>query len=221
MNISWYLVPLVVVLTLASTAPATAQDASPSAAPATSAVTVVPPDQYPLEIPYAEWAARWWSWIATQPAETNPLVTGDCQAGQGGEVFFIPHTSPGSDATSECVVAADQSVLASAGGTIWDTTGGCAGTDTRAISRPLCWPASRPTSPSSPTWPSSSMGKRCPTSRRSGVASPVFDIQIPEGNIFEVPPQTAQAAVGGWFVMLEPLAPGKPHRRRTRRDRYS
>ena len=61
LNVSRRLAPLIMILMLANAVPALAQDASPSGAPAGSAATVVPPDQDPLEVPYAEWAARWWS----------------------------------------------------------------------------------------------------------------------------------------------------------------
>ena len=99
-------------------------------------------------------------------------------------------------------------ILASAGGTYWDTTGGCAGTETEGDTEAELLACVEADVPIFSNLAVIVDGEEVPDIEAFWVVSPVFDVQIPEGNIFEVPPQTAQAAVGGWFVMLEPLAPG-------------
>jgi hypothetical protein len=54
--------------------------------PATQA-DVVPLDGYGAS--YGEWSARWWQWILSIPAETNPNFEGDCAQGQYDRVWFL------------------------------------------------------------------------------------------------------------------------------------
>ena len=46
-------------------------------------------------MPYGEWAANWWQWLLSTPLAENPGEVDNCQAGQGGEVFYIAHVLPG------------------------------------------------------------------------------------------------------------------------------
>jgi hypothetical protein len=108
-------------MSLVATTGVMAQD---EATPPGSAATVVPITEDPLGVSYGEWAGRWWQWIAGIPLSENPMTGDHCQVGQGGDVFFIPHTSPGSTVTTTCQIGADQWVYASAGGTIWTDTEG-------------------------------------------------------------------------------------------------
>ncbi|MFN2201108.1 MAG: hypothetical protein ACK2UO_07865 [Caldilineaceae bacterium] len=62
-------------------------------------------DQNPRGLSYSEWAARWWTWAVTAPAENHPLLNDDetsaddyCGVNQPGErnVFFLGGTFFGS-----------------------------------------------------------------------------------------------------------------------------
>ena len=100
----------------------------------------MPPGDEPLGTSYAEWGARWWQWLL---GDSDP---GDCQAGQSGEVFYLPAAMSFGYATTECTIGADQWILALAGGTYADNSPPTRG-------RPLTswWPSSRPTSRSTRT----------------------------------------------------------------------
>jgi hypothetical protein len=45
---------------------------------------------------YGEWSARWWQWLLSIPAKTNPNVGGSCDQGQFDNVYFLPGTFGGS-----------------------------------------------------------------------------------------------------------------------------
>ena len=109
-----------------------APEGSAATTPAGSATTVVPPGGDPLGVPYGEWGARWWEWLAGIPAAGDSGLNDNCQANQGGEVFFIPHTWAGTSFVTNCEIGADQWVLASAGGTFWTNS---EGGDRRGASR--------------------------------------------------------------------------------------
>jgi len=88
---------LTVVLTLASAAPtAFAAEGNPGVLP-------------PLGNTYAQLSAKWWRYVLSFPAATNPLLdpTGaDCAAGQQGKVFFLVGSFIGPVVREECIVPA-------------------------------------------------------------------------------------------------------------------
>lgn len=53
---------------------------------------------------YGDWAARWWQWIFSIPAKTNPNLfvgTVDCARGQAGNVWFLG-SNFGGDSRRSC-----------------------------------------------------------------------------------------------------------------------
>jgi hypothetical protein len=53
---------------------------------------VVQPNSIEFENTYGEWSARWWQWLVSIPAATNPNLTSgavDCTLGQSGQVWFL------------------------------------------------------------------------------------------------------------------------------------
>ena len=176
--------------------PVVAQTESP---PAGSAATVVPPTEAPLGTSYAEWGANWWQWLLSVPPVEDPAV-GDCQAGQGGEVFYIPHVSPGVSATTDCTIGVDQWIVASAGGTIWDASDGSEGllalveADIPTFSGPGVSIDGEDVSDIESYW----------------LVNPDFTIEYTDDNPYGLAAGTWDAAMGGWYVMIPPLEPG-PH----------
>lgn len=76
----------------------------------TAAISVFPPDSSPFGQSYADWAVAWWQWAISIPAETNPIVGGDCGQGQGGEVWFLAGNMGGVE-TRQCTLPSDVGVL--------------------------------------------------------------------------------------------------------------
>jgi hypothetical protein len=53
---------------------------------------VVQPNSNEFGNTYGEWSARWWQWLVSIPAATNPNLTSgivDCTLGQSGQVWFL------------------------------------------------------------------------------------------------------------------------------------
>lgn len=67
---------------------------------------IIPPHAKPNDKAYGEWAAAWWQWALSIPADRNPLLdpTGQfCDEGQSGPVWFYAGTF-GSNAERHCTV---------------------------------------------------------------------------------------------------------------------
>ena len=64
---------------------------------------------------YEEWAARWWQWAYSLPADdTHPLLADgvmDCSPGQKGKVWFLGGNLAGSEANRECEVPAGKALF--------------------------------------------------------------------------------------------------------------
>ena len=136
-----------------------------------------------------------------RPAHRDPEA-GDCQAGQGGEVFYIPHVPPGVSASTDCTVGADQWILAQAGGTIWDNSDGSESTpeDLLALVEADIPVFSEPAV--------SIDGEDVADIESYWVVNPDFTIEYAEGNVYGLPAGSWDAAMGGWFVIIPPLEPG-------------
>lgn len=161
----------------------------------------MPPGEDPLGIPYGEWGARWWEWLAGVPAAGDPGLNDNCQANQGGEVFFIPHTWPGTSFETNCEIGADQRVLASAGGILSTNSEG--ETDEELLAG---------VESEKPVLSNLSVmmdGVEVPDIDSYWVTSALFDLVAIEDSILGVEAGTqVRSAVGGWFVMIPPLEPG-------------
>jgi hypothetical protein len=74
---------------------------------------VLPLDSSPYGNTYGEWSARWWQWVMSTPAATNPNLdsTGaNCAVGQVGPVWFLAGTF-GDSFTRSCTVPAGKALL--------------------------------------------------------------------------------------------------------------
>jgi hypothetical protein len=63
---------------------------------------------------YGEWSARWWQWLLSIPAATNPNsdTTGaNCAQEQAGPVWFLAGTFGGSAVTRSCTVPAGKALF--------------------------------------------------------------------------------------------------------------
>ena len=72
-----------------------------------------PPCSKPYGLTYGEWSARWWQWIESIPAATNPNfdTTGaDCAQGQAGPVWFLAGDFGGT-VVRHCTIPVGVSVL--------------------------------------------------------------------------------------------------------------
>jgi hypothetical protein len=57
-----------------------------------------------------EWAGRWWQWAFAIPADDNPVLDGDCDVGQSGDVFLLAGNTGGMS-TRDCTVPAGKAIF--------------------------------------------------------------------------------------------------------------
>jgi hypothetical protein len=156
----------------------------------------------PYNSTYGDWSAKWWIWALSIPEENNPITdqTGEnCAINQQGPVWFLAGTLGGS-VTRECDVPAGKALLLS----------------------PLNIECSYAEFPAMKTetelrdcaqWPGASVevtidGVKLQEIDKYNVQSPIFDVVMPENNIFGAPAGPTEAVSGGWWVLLQPLRPG-------------
>jgi hypothetical protein len=75
--------------------------------------SILPPNSTPYGHSYGEWAARWWQWALSIPADRNPLAdtSGEfCDEGQSGPVWYLAGTF-GNSADRECTVPAGKAIF--------------------------------------------------------------------------------------------------------------
>jgi hypothetical protein len=165
-------------------------------------VSIFPLDSMPYNLTYGEWSAKWWIWALSIPEENNPITdqTGaNCEVNQQGPVWFLAGTLGGS-VTRDCDISRDKAILVS----------------------PLNIECSYAEFPSMKTekelrdcaqWPGASVevtidGVEVKDIAKYNVQSPIFDVVLPEENIFGAPAGPTKAVSGGWWILLRPLPPG-------------
>ena len=89
--------------------PALADDPNPG---------ILPPNSKPHGNSYAEWSARWWQWLVSIPAATNPNLdaTGaNCDKGQSGSVWSLAGTFGDKAYTRSCTIPRTHSATCGSG----------------------------------------------------------------------------------------------------------
>ncbi len=66
---------------------------------------ILPPNSTPDGSSYAEWSVKWWQWVFSLPASNSPILdTGDCSAGQSGDVWFLAGAFVPTTVTRACTI---------------------------------------------------------------------------------------------------------------------
>jgi hypothetical protein len=173
---------------------------------------VLPVHSSPFGSSYGEWSARWWQWVLSVPAATNPLfdTTGEhCAQGQTGKVWFLAGTFVGA-VTRTCTVPQGKAVFfpilnATFGAAVFD----CEPTNPGVPCDPNALRAAAEASMDSVTLEASIDGAPLLNLSDYRVQSPVFSVTVPDGNILGIPSGTYTPMVSdGYWLMLAPLSPG-------------
>jgi hypothetical protein len=169
-------------------------------------IAVFPPDSEPYGLTYGEWTARWWQWIYSMPEQDNPAVdeTGeDCANNQSGPVWFLAGTFGGT-VIRDCTIPSDKAILFPIMNVECDTA-------------------------TEPTFDTESELRACAKADQDSVVtkevsvdgvnianldsfrfqSPLFNLTFPENNVGGIAPQTTKAISDGFWILLEPLPPGR------------
>jgi hypothetical protein len=202
----------VALMTVGTSGPARAHDGR--------GAKVIPIDAVAYGSTYGEWAARYWQWVLSIPAATNPGndTTGEfCAEGQQGPVWFLGSTFTSDPATRHCTVPAGKAlffpiatVISGAGAYDCDPTLPDVPCNIAAL-RVIAGDAT-----DSVSLEVSIDGKGLRHLAGQHVQTPAFTLTYPEGNVFEAPPGTLGPNVAdGYWLMLAPLSAGK-HTNRSR-----
>jgi hypothetical protein len=166
---------------------------------------VFPVNSRPFGYTYGEWSAKWWQWAAQIPSNINPITdkTGaNCAQSQSGPVWFLAG-STGAPVFRNCVIPAGKALLFA----------------------PL---NSECSSAEDSTLRTEAQLRSCALNQDIGadphvivdgvtfqsmqtykVQSPLFSFTFPNDNIYGAPPGPTLSVSDGWYIMLQPLSPGK------------
>jgi hypothetical protein len=162
-------------------------------------------DAKPYGVTYAEWTARWWQWVTSLPKEDNPNYdyTGEkCAKGQEGPVWFLGPTFGGS-AERTCTMPAGKSILFPI------LTSSCDYITYPNIKTESDLLECAMKGNEEGVMEASVDGVKLKDLQNYRIQSGLFNITIPENNVFGGPSGISEAMVDGFFVFLEPLTPGR------------
>src|SRR5439155_740626 len=95
---------------------------------------VLPPQSHAHGKTHSEWAAAYWQWLLSIPADNNPLLDetgGFGDAGQSGKVWFLAGVTGSGNVslTRSCTVSAGKALFFPIITTLWISTPGDPGVD--------------------------------------------------------------------------------------------
>lgn len=171
-----------------------------------SAISVFLSNEKPFGLTYGEWSAEWWKWLLSSPSDSNPSTdrTGQyCNMNQNNSnVWFLAGTSGGYE-ERKCSIPEGTAILVSPIEVICtfaeypelktqEDLRNCAKSDQDAVKDVKLTIDSKPIT----------------DLQKYRVQSSLFNVTLPENNIFGVTSQTTEAISDGTFVMLKNLPVG-------------
>jgi len=161
---------------------------------------VVPMGELVAGEPISHWARQLDRWFASMPFDEHYGPQNDCQASQGGPVFNLMNGQFGTTSHYECEIQPDQYVLITPGG-----SGN--GSPDRPVEELVAQTLNEAMFITNPRI--NVDGRDIPVGGSAWIMDDPFTLDLPEDNLFGMPAGESTWQTMGWFVMLEPLAPGK------------
>lgn len=169
-------------------------------------IPVFTQDSFPYGISFSEWTARWWQWALSIPIECNPvkhMSSHNYATKQAGPVWFLAGTD-GGFAERKCTIPAGRSILLpilNHGGTLADTPNAKSEIDLLGFTNEEMDIVSE-------------LDVVVDNMKLQGlenyrVKSPIFDVVLPENNLFDGVPGPTKGASDGYWLFLKPLNKGK------------
>jgi hypothetical protein len=159
----------------------------------------------PYGTAYSDWTAKWWQWALSIPKEVNPVgdETGKyCGRGQEGPVWFLAGTFGGSMERS-CTIPAGKAILFS------PINVECSYAEFPDLKTESDLKACAKSGQDLTTETDVTIdGVQVQNLQDYRTQSPLFDLTLPEGNVFGLPANTTKAVSDGVWVFLKPLPPG-------------
>jgi hypothetical protein len=173
-----------------------------------SLIDVFEPDSNPYNVGYSIWTVRWWNWCLSQPKFTNPVndrKRTDRNAYNNqiySSVWFLAGTTDG-NAERECFVPMVRAILCPIiNFEISTAEEPDLNTDEALLSR------AKDEIDKIENLNVIIDGTRLSDLKKFRVQSGVFDVNLPEDNIWDVKPGKTRAAADGYWIFLKPLPKG-------------
>jgi hypothetical protein len=177
-----------------------------------AAVKIIAVDDNAYGNTYGEWSARWWQWLLSIPAATNPNLdtTGaNCTQQQSGPVFFLAGAF-GGFVIRKCSVPAETALFfpisnVLAGAAVFD----CEPTEPGVTCNLAVLRSAAAAGQSPVTLKAIIDGKPVKDLNQQRVQSPVLTITYPDESVTGVPGGTYAPNVSdGYWLLLAPLSAG-------------
>jgi hypothetical protein len=155
---------------------------------------------------YGEWSEEWWKWALSIPASSNPLLdkTGKfCAEGQSGDVWFLAGTWGETGVKRKCEVPAGKGIFFPIINAECSRIEGNGETEEefRSCARSLI---------DNVTVKEVKVdGKPLKNLDNYRVGSGLFSFKLPKNNLLRLHPGSSLAVSDGYWIMMEPLSPGK------------
>lgn len=172
-------------------------------------VTVLGPDAEYAGVSRGEWEGQWWQWAASFPIDVNPNFDSSgamCGFGQSGPIFFSPGNFTGEPQDTTCMVPEGMAIYISMSGAGCSTVeeppffGGneeelttCANQQGAAILELT----------------TTINGEELPNAMDYGVTSPMFTLNLPDGNFYGVSEGVALSVSTAYSFIIAPPSPGE------------
>jgi len=169
-------------------------------------LSIVSIDSVPYGIGYGEWTAKWWQWAFSIPLERNPIsgyTDENCAINQSGPVWFLPGTAGGVEERN-CTIPLGKAILLpilNHGGTLSDTPA--------ARSEQELFSFTKREMDIISDLEVTVDSVKLNSFQRYRVQSPIFDVVLPENNLFGGSPGPTRGASDGYWLFLKPLQKGK------------
>jgi hypothetical protein len=167
-------------------------------------------DSDPYGLSYEDWTIKWWQWTYNMTVETSPLFdeTGElCGEGQGSLPVFFLAGAAGSVVERNCTVPAEKGIL------IPVSVVACSFAEGIGTTEEDLHKCAQEDQSSNPTLFLSVDGRQIQQMEKYRVHSRAFNITIPEtapeNTVFGAKAGPSRAVSDGYWIILEPLAPGK------------
>ena len=163
------------------------------------------PDSEPYGLPFDEWVVEWWNWFVGIPEDINPANDGTgehCSVNQDKpNVWFLTGAFSGT-VERTCTIPAERGIPIVVAGNE------CSFVENRALKteeelRSCAIAGNQPK-----LLGVTVDGVELKNLQNYIVVTPLFNITLPENNIFGVPPGLSQAVSHSYLIFLEPLKPG-------------
>lgn len=159
----------------------------------------------PYGISFPEWTAKWWKWALSLPLKNNPvndLKGKNSNINQMGPVWFLAGTT-GGIVNKKCIVPASKAILLpilNHGGTLADSPGIHTEDELASFtSREMDIISGLKAEVDNFT---------LSDLQNYRVRSPVFDVSLPESNLFNGTPGPTRGVSDGYWLFLGPLPRG-------------